>query len=57
MSKEACNAPVEVECGVSVKVDVAKIVKYICVSGVLIVAIIFGTRCLSNMLTTAKTES
>ena len=38
------------ETGVSVKVDVTKIVKYVCIAGVLIVAIIFATRCISNIL-------
>ena len=30
---------------VDVKVDVTKIVKYVCITGVAIVAIIFGTKC------------
>ena len=50
MKKEGCKSQIEAETGVTVKVDVAKIVKYICIAGVLIVAIIFGTRCFSNIL-------
>jgi len=57
MSKAGCNAPVEVECGVDVKVDVSKIIKYICIAGVLIVAIIFGTKCLNNVLKTTVAKS
>lgn len=49
MSKEKYNAPTESESGVTVNVDVAKVVKYVCVAGVLIVAIIFGSRCVSNI--------
>lgn len=30
---------------VEVKVDVTKIVKYVCIAGTAIVAIIFGSRC------------
>lgn len=33
----------------SVNVDVTKIVKYVCVAGVLIVAIIFVTNCISKL--------
>jgi hypothetical protein len=35
---------------VNVNVDVPKIVKYCCITGVLIVGIIFGTRCFRKML-------
>ncbi len=35
---------------VKVKVDVTKIVKYVCVTGVSIVAIIFGAKCLRAYL-------
>ncbi len=38
------------EIGSSVNVDVTKIVKYVCVAGVLIVAIIFTSKCISNIL-------
>jgi hypothetical protein len=44
------------EPGVSVKVDVTKIVKYVCIAGVLIVGIIFGTKCAINMLKINKSE-
>ena len=33
------------EAGVEVKVDVTKIVKYACLAGTAIVAIIFGSKC------------
>lgn len=35
---------------VKVKVDVTKIVKYVCVTGISIVAIIFGAKCLRAYL-------
>lgn len=35
---------------INVNVDVPKIVKYICVAGVLIVGIIFGTNCYKHMI-------
>ncbi|MGB8453469.1 MAG: hypothetical protein WCD89_14225 [Anaerocolumna sp.] len=38
------------ETGSSINVDVTKIVKYICIAGVLIVTIIFTTRCISSIL-------
>lgn len=36
--------------GVTVDVNVTRIVKYICIASVLIVGIIFGTRCYRDML-------
>ena len=44
--KETDNCAVQV----NVNVDVPKIVKYCCFTGVLIVGIIFGTRCFKKML-------
>lgn len=41
---------------VTVQIDVTKIVKYLCISAVLIVGIIFGTRCHKNLLTTDNYE-
>jgi hypothetical protein len=35
---------------VNVNVDVTKIVKYACITGIFIVGIIFGTRCFNKML-------
>lgn len=35
---------------VTVKVDVTKIVKYVCITGIFIVGIIFGTKCYQKML-------
>lgn len=46
---EMCNCSDE-SVGISVKVDVAQIMKYVCVAGVIIVAIIFGTRCVTQLL-------
>ncbi len=34
---------------VEVKVDVTKIVKYVCVTGTTIVAIIFGCKCIRDI--------
>ncbi len=33
-------------------INVTRIVKYACITGVLIVAIVFSTRCISNILKT-----
>lgn len=57
MKKDGCKSQIEAETGVTVKVDVAKIVKYVCIAGVLIVAIIFGTKCFSNMFITTEAKS
>ena len=35
---------------VNVSVDVTKIVKYVCCAGIVIVGIIFGTRCYQKMI-------
>ncbi|CRZ34857.1 hypothetical protein DFR55_10652 [Herbinix hemicellulosilytica] len=35
---------------IQVTVDITKIVKYLCFAGVIIVGIIFGTKCFQNML-------
>ncbi len=40
----------ESEANVTVKVDVSKIVKYVCAAGIVIVAIIFGTKTFLKML-------
>ena len=47
-----CNdkVPASAGAGSSVNVDVTKIVKYVCIAGVLIVAIIFTTKCISSIL-------
>ncbi len=47
-----CNdkVPASAGAGSSVNVDVTKIVKYACIAGVLIVAIIFTTKCISSIL-------
>lgn len=45
------------EPGVSVKVDVSKIVKYVCLAGVLIVGIIFGTKCAINIIKLNRSEA
>ena len=39
---------------VEVKVDVTKIVKYVCIAGVCIVAIIFGVNCMKKLLVDRK---
>jgi hypothetical protein len=52
MSMKECCSPKDNDprVNVNVNVDVPKIVKYCCITGVLIVGIIFGTRCFRNML-------
>lgn len=50
MSKCCSNTTMEPGCHVTVKVDVAKIVGYLCIASVLIIGIIFGTRCYSNIV-------
>lgn len=52
MSLKNCCTPADATSNakVSVNVDVPKIVKYLSVASVLIVGIIFGTRCFRNML-------
>jgi hypothetical protein len=46
--KSVDNAPVDVT--VNVTVNVTKIVKYLCFAGIVIVGIIFGTRCYQKMI-------
>lgn len=52
MSHKNCCTPKDVDkcVNVNVNVDVPKIVKYSCITGVLIVGIIFGTKCFRKML-------
>ncbi len=49
MSKDCCSSQ-PTECNVKVTVEVSKIVKYLCIAGVLIVGIIFGTKTFLSML-------
>lgn len=48
MRKDSCNEPSEIGCSVTVKVDVARIVRCVCIAGVMIVGIIFGSKCISD---------
>lgn len=52
MSKKECCSHQENEANVNVNVivDVPKIVKYACITGILIVGIIFGTKTFHKML-------
>lgn len=52
MSKHDCCSHKENEANVNVNVivDVPKIVKYACITGILIVGIIFGTKTFHKML-------
>lgn len=51
MSKiDCCESKVPGASSVSVTVDVTKIVKYVCFAGIVIVGIIFGTRCYHKMI-------
>lgn len=51
MSKSDCCSSDNNGVSVNVQVNVTKIIKYLCVAGVLIVGIIFGIKCFNNMLT------
>ncbi|MDF2952198.1 MAG: hypothetical protein K0S18_1781 [Anaerocolumna sp.] len=46
------NIPDEIRPGINVdvKVDVACIIKYMCLAAVLIVGIIFGSKCIGTMI-------
>lgn len=44
------NDSVDSGSSVTVSVDVTKIVKYVCFSGIIIIGIIFGTKCCHKML-------
>lgn len=50
MKKKDCCTPMDPGTSVSVTVDVTKIVKYVCCAGILIVGIIFGTRCYHKLV-------
>ncbi|MDF2539037.1 MAG: putative rane protein [Herbinix sp.] len=50
MSLKDCCSTNETGSSVTVKVDVTKIVKYVCIAGIFIVGIIFGTKCCHKML-------
>lgn len=49
MSKELCEKK-EKGASVQISVDVTKIVKYLCFAGVLIVSIIFYSKCFRDMI-------
>ena len=49
-SKDYCKSEKEPNINVTVNVDVPKIVKYTCITGILIVAIIFSSKNLARML-------
>lgn len=51
MSKTDCCTTDKNATSVTVNVDVTKIVKYVCMTGVMIVGIIFGTKCIQKMIT------
>lgn len=46
----------ESETSVEVKVDVTKIVKYVCIAGAVIVAVIFGSKCVDEYLKGMQSE-
>lgn len=48
--KNCCTPKENRSVNVNVSVDVPKIVKYSCITGTLIVGIIFGTQLFKNML-------
>lgn len=51
MKKDCCSTEAgDCSCDVKVVVEVSKIVKSLCIAGVLIVGIIFGTKTFRTML-------
>ena len=56
MSMKDCCSPKESGSSVTVNVDVTKIVKYVCIAGVFIVCIIFGTKYFHKMLSEGLLE-
>jgi hypothetical protein len=46
----------DTEPGITVKVDVAEIVKYVCIASISIVSIIFITRCINNLINSFKNK-
>jgi len=50
MSKCCSSSEEDAKVTVKVNVDVPKIVRYLCVTGVLIVGIIFGTKTFEKMM-------
>lgn len=51
MKKNDCCEPKDNKASsVNVLVDVTKIVKYVCFTGIVIVGIIFGTKCYQSMI-------
>ncbi|NLK99463.1 MAG: hypothetical protein GX271_02245 [Clostridiales bacterium] len=51
MSKFNCCEPkVKGGSSVNISVDVTKIVKYVCLAGIVIVGIIFGAKCYQKMI-------
>ncbi len=51
MSKKECCSEKSSGSSVTVLVDVSKMVKYLCFAGIIIVGIIFGSKCYQKMLT------
>ena len=46
-----CNKREQAEgTSVTVRVDVTKIVRYLCITGILVVGIIFGTKCYMELI-------
>ena len=50
MSKKNCCIPDNVDSSITVRVDVTRIVKYVCISGIIIVGIIFCNKSFRSML-------
>lgn len=50
MAKNENWDPMDLSTNVTVTVDVTKIVKYLCCAGIVIVGIIFGTKCWHKMI-------
>lgn len=50
MANQEENNAMDLGTSVKVTVDVTKIVKYVCIAGIFIVGIIFGTKCCHKMM-------
>lgn len=56
MKNDCCSTSDVAGCNVNVTVDVAKIVRCLCTAAVLIIAIIFGTKCFSKLCIATKED-
>ena len=57
MAKNEYCTPAEPGVSVNVTVNVTQIVKYVCIAGIIIVGIIFGTKCYRKMIEEAYSSN